>query len=260
TIPTFNSQIVGEAKRSKPQVMDVLAKTARNFDLMVIQELRDDTETTLPIYLEKINSLPGPKYSSISSPRLGRTASKENYAFIFNTEKIQLINGSNYTFTDLPNGTSEDLFQREPFVAEFKSGKFDFVLITIHTDPGETPQELGDLPLVLSDAQARFPDEKDFIMLGDMNADCSYLKQSDNISLRNSSYTWIVPDSADTTTKSTDCTYDRIIILDPSKEDYLGSWGIFRFDQAYGINQSLTEEVSDHYPVWSVFSTANDSD
>src|SRR4030095_8836141 len=68
TIATFNIQIFGEAKRSKPQVMDVLAKTARNFDLMVIQELRDDTETTLPIYLEKINSLPGPKYSSISSP------------------------------------------------------------------------------------------------------------------------------------------------------------------------------------------------
>ena len=27
------------------------------------------------------------------------------------------------------------------------------------------------------------------------------------------------------------------------------SAGIFRFDQAYGLNNELTEDVSDHYPI-----------
>jgi endonuclease/exonuclease/phosphatase family metal-dependent hydrolase len=226
----------------------------------VVQELRDDTETTLPIYVEKINSLPGPEYAAISSPRLGRTSSKENYAFVYNTETVSLVPGSNYTFQDPPAGSGTDLFQREPFIARFVSGSFDFVLITIHTDPDETPQELDDLPLALADAQARFPDERDFIMLGDMNADCSYLKAGDNVSLRNASFTWVVPDDTDTTTKSTDCAYDRIVFLEPTEEDYSGEWGVFRFDEKYSLNQSFTESVSDHYPVWAVFNTESDTD
>ncbi|MFN7991364.1 MAG: endonuclease/exonuclease/phosphatase family protein [Candidatus Micrarchaeia archaeon] len=255
TIASFNIQVFGESKRSKSEVMDVLAKTARRFDIMAIEELRDDTETTLPFYLERINSLPGPRYSAVSSPRLGRTSSKENYAFIYNTDDILLVPDSNYTFVDPPAGTSTDLFQREPFIARFRSasGNFTFVLMVIHTEPDSTPEELNDLPKAVDDAKKKFPDEHDFIILGDMNADCSYLRPTDNISLRGPAYTWLIPDTADTTTKSTDCAYDRIILADGAKENYAGRWGIFRFDQEYGLNQTQTEAVSDHYPVWAEF-------
>ncbi|MEW6748464.1 MAG: endonuclease/exonuclease/phosphatase family protein [Candidatus Micrarchaeota archaeon] len=255
TIATFNIQVFGESKRSKPGVMDVLTTIARRYDFMAIQEIRDSSETTLPIYLEQINALPGPDYEAISSPRLGRTSSKENYAFIYDPEVLSLIPGTDYTFQDPPEGASTDLFQREPFIARFEKidGSFDFVIITIHTDPDETPQELSDLPLVLQDAMERFPDEDDFIMLGDMNADCSYLSQSYPLELRNSSFTWVVPDDADTTVKSTDCAYDRIIFTRATDDDFTGEWGIFRFDEEYGLNESQAEEVSDHYPVWARF-------
>ena len=254
-IASFNIQIFGESKRSKTEVMDILARIAREFDVMAVQELRDDTETTLPIYLEKINSLPGPHYASVSSPRLGRTSSKENYAFIFNTDALRLI--SNYTFADPPEGTTTDLFQREPFISRFETldGSYDFVLIVIHTEPDTTPAELGNLTLALDDARKRFPDETDFIMLGDMNADCSYLSASEagSLPLRNSSFTWVVPDSADTTTKSTDCAYDRIILAGDAAGGYSGGWGVYRFDEAYGLDQNMTEDISDHYPVWARF-------
>jgi endonuclease/exonuclease/phosphatase family metal-dependent hydrolase len=254
-IATFNIQVFGESKRSKPEVMDVLAKTARNFDILAVQEFRDDTETTLPIYLERINMLPGPKYAATMSPRLGRTSSKENYAFIYNTDTIRLLAGSNFTFTDPPEGSTADLFQREPFIARFQAANdpsFDFTLITIHTEPDGTPQELSSLPLALDSARARYGNETDFIILGDMNADCSYLSASEaaSLALRNSSFQWVVPDSADTTVKSTDCAYDRIILAGTAQAEYGGSWGIFRFDNEYGLNQSASEDVSDHYPVW----------
>lgn len=254
-IATFNIQVFGESKRSKPEVMDVLAKTARNFDIMAVQEFRDDTETTLPIYLESINAISGSKYAAVSSPRLGRTSSKENYAFIYNTDKIRLVAGSNFTFADPPSGSASDLFQREPFIARFQAAgdpSFDFTLITIHTEPDGTPQELSNLPLALDSARARYGNETDFIMLGDMNADCSYLSASEaaSLALRNSSFQWVVPDAADTTVKSTDCAYDRIILAGTIQEMYGGSWGIFRFDNEYSLNQSASEDVSDHYPVW----------
>jgi len=261
TVATFNIQVFGESKRSKPEVMAVLVQIARKFDVMAVDELRDDTETTLPIYLAQINSLPGPAYNATSSPRLGRTSSKENYAFIYNTATVRLVPGSNYTFTDPPAGQSTDIFQREPFVARFRAvnGTFDFVLIAIHTEPDRTPQELAGLVTVLEDARRHFPDEADFILLGDMNADCTYLSASEAsaLALRNSSFTWVVPDSADTTTKSTDCAYDRIILSEGMaggpRGDFTGSWGIVRFDQLYSLNQSATEGVSDHYPVWAAF-------
>ena len=252
-IASFNIQVFGESKRSKPQVMEILSKSARNFDIMLVQELRDSTETTLPFYLEQINSLPGPDYLAVSSPRLGRTSSKENYAYVYNPEKLTLL--ANYTFADPPGNSSPDIFQREPFIARFKSnnGSFDFVLIGIHTDPDEAVQEIDDLALTVGDARARFPGEDDFIILGDLNADCDYFDADEPVSIKNSSFIWIIPDTADTTTRSTDCAYDRIILSESANESYAGEWGVFRFDLEYGLNQSLTLEVSDHYPVWADF-------
>jgi endonuclease/exonuclease/phosphatase family metal-dependent hydrolase len=256
TVASFNIQVFGESKRSKPEVMAVLAPMARKFDVMAVQELRDDTETTLPFYIQEINALPGPAYFALSGPRVGRTASKENYAFVYNTLTINPVPGSNYTFADPPANSSTDLFQREPLMARFNTTcGFDFVLIAIHTEPDTTPAELASLALVLDDARSRFPDEKDFILLGDMNADCSYLSDAERnaLALHNSSFTWVVPDSADTTTKSTDCAYDRLILTEGAASHFTGSWGVLRFDQEYGLNQSATEAVSDHYPVWAQF-------
>lgn len=261
-IGNFNIQVFGESKRSKPEVMDVLSKTARRFDVIAIEELRDDTETTLPIYLERINSLPGPRYAATMSPRLGRTSSKENYAFIYNTETIRLVPGSNFTFQDPPEGSANDLFQREPYVARFEAVgylTFDFALIVIHTEPDTTPRELASLPLALDSALSRYANETDFILLGDMNADCSYLSKSESaaLSLRNSSFAWAIPDSADTTVKSTDCAYDRIILAGTTPALYNGTWGIYRFDTEYSLNQSAAEDVSDHYPVWVELKISN---
>jgi len=252
-IASFNIQVFGESKSSKPEVMSVLARTARKFDIMAVEEIRDDTGRTLPYFVDFINTFPGPQYAAAESPRLGRTSSKENYAFVYDTATVRLLD--NYTFSDPPAGTTDDLFQREPFIARFASvkGNFDFVLIVIHTEPDQTPAELGNLTVVLDDARKRFPDEKDFILLGDMNADCGYLGRDENITLRGPDFIWLVPDSADTTVKSTDCAYDRIIITPSVQEDYDGTWGVFRFDQEFGLNQSQAEEVSDHYPVWAEF-------
>ncbi|MCP4373451.1 MAG: hypothetical protein GY797_35920, partial [Deltaproteobacteria bacterium] len=117
--------------------MEVLTKIVRNFDIVAVQEFRDKSEMTLPYFVKEINELSGDEYKYVDSIRLGRTSSKEKYAFIYNTVTVSFNNFS-YVYSD-----SDDVFEREPFIAYFSSGDFDFVLINIHTKPGDATTEIN---------------------------------------------------------------------------------------------------------------------
>ncbi len=255
-LAAFNLQVFGTSKADKPEIMGVFSQIIRNYDVIAIQEIRDASQTALPALRDSVNSVGSPQYDYIVSERLGRTTSKEQYAYLYNTQTIQPI-GSPYTYPD-----ASDLFHREPYVAEFKArdGNFDFVLITIHTDPDTAEQEINDLPIVVEDARSRYQGEGDFIVMGDLNADCNYFDESSQSPLRSSDYNWIIGDSVDTTTKSTDCTYDRIIITTPAKDDFTGESSVFRFDTAYNLNYESTIAASDHYPVFGTFWSNRDTD
>ncbi len=45
-IASFNIQIFGKSKRQKEDVMEILTKTVRNFDIVAVQEFRDKSEKT----------------------------------------------------------------------------------------------------------------------------------------------------------------------------------------------------------------------
>lgn len=130
-----------------------------------------------------------PQYDYVVSERLGRTVSKEQYAFIYNTQTMQVI-GSPYVYPD-----TKDIFQREPYVVNFKamSGNFDFVLVTVHTDADNTAtQEINDQPQVVADAKSRYQGEGDFLIMGDLNADCDYFNENSQSPLRRSDYYLII--------------------------------------------------------------------
>ncbi len=40
-VAAFNVQVFGQSKRSKVDVMDILTRTAREFDVMLVQEIGD---------------------------------------------------------------------------------------------------------------------------------------------------------------------------------------------------------------------------
>jgi hypothetical protein len=164
---------------------------------------------------------------------------------------------SSYTFPD-----PQDMFHREPLIAAFKtkSGNFDFVLIVIHTDPDYATEEINALPLVVNDAQRHFPGEKDFILIGDMNSDCSYFNENIAGPLKTADFNWLITDDMDTTIAKSDCTYDRIIITNGALEDYAGQKGVDYFDARFNMNPEQAKAVSDHYCVFAVFNTMNDTD
>lgn len=252
-VASFNIQVFGRTKREKDDVMNILVRIVREFDVMLVQEIRDSSETTAQFYLDKINAMDGPDYAFVKSARLGRTSSKEAYAYFYNTDTVDFIEGSDYVFDDTLDG--EDDFEREPYIASFRSGNFDFTLVGIHTKPDDAEHEISELKVVFDSVLT--DSERDVIIMGDFNADGSYFDEDGTSPLKAEGFSWVITNDMDTMTK-TNWTYDRIVMTDATlKHEYMdGSAAVFYFDDIYSIDdQELVGDVSDHFPVYAVFRT-----
>jgi deoxyribonuclease-1-like protein len=255
-IAAFNIQIFGLKKLADTKILDVLVKVALNFDIIFVEEIRDTSNKTADDYLQKINQAAGEKrYAYVESGRLGRSSSKEQYAYFYNTKKVRLISDQTYPDT-------KDVFEREPFIATFVSNDFDFTLVGLHSKPTDATAELAALDTVVNYELAKAPNEKDVILLGDFNADGSYFDENDSRNpLKNSRYHWIIDNTFDTMTK-TDWTYDRMILL-PGTFDHeyqKNTASIFRFDRLFGLDTLFVQKVSDHFPITANFDTQSGDD
>ena len=252
-IAAFNIQVFGRSKRQKEDVMDVLTTIVREFDLVLIQEIRDSGEETIPIFLQEINDVEGSKYQYIRSERLGRSTSKEAYAYLYNMDTVKFVEESDYVYDDV-----YDVFEREPYIASFVSGNFDFTIIGIHIKPSDAYSEMGNLTNVVNFVLSENPNEQDIIMIGDFNADGTYFDENDITNpLKSSDFYWVITNDIDTMTK-TDYSYDRIVLLNTThNHEYIeNSASVFKFDMEYDIrNQTFVWEVSDHYPIYAEFKT-----
>ena len=249
-IATFNIKVFGKTKMGKPDVVTQLVDTVLQYDLVAIQEIKDIDETVPHNFLAELNNASGNFWNMSLSVRSGTQAddqsSQEQYAYYYNHSVFREIGEG-----DLYNDSANDYFQREPYRAQFEllnasgnSSGFDFTLFTIHTKPASALAEIDALHEVIQSYQENDTTETDVILLGDLNADCSYATAQElwESPLRQPQYNWLVNDIADTTVSSTDCAYDRIITLDDLNGRLVGSWG---------IDTSITNtSVSDHYPVW----------
>jgi endonuclease/exonuclease/phosphatase family metal-dependent hydrolase len=169
-IASFNIQAFGQTKLAKPQVMETLVNLVRRFDIVAIQEIRSKQQDVMPRFVELINKDGGRQYDFVISRRLGRTSSQEQYAFVFDAQRVEVDRRYCYTVAD-----PGDRLHREPFVAAFRARgpppdqAFTFTLINIHTDPDEVDQELNALDDVYRAVQYDGRGEDDVILLGDLN-------------------------------------------------------------------------------------------
>jgi len=249
SIATFNIQVFGQSKLKKPQVMDVLARVVRRFDVIAIQEIRSKEDNVLSTFIEQIN-IPGYHYNFVIGERLGRTSSKEQYAFVYDASRIELVPSSVYTVPDL-----HDDLHREPLVGSFRTRQssanaaFTFTLASIHTDPDEVELEVDSLDDVFIYIRTKHPQEDDVILLGDFNADANHLGQLGRLP----NIAWAIPSSVSTNTHQTK-SYDNIIFDRAATAEYLGKGGVLDLMTEYGLTLEQAVEVSDHLPVWAEFS------
>jgi endonuclease/exonuclease/phosphatase family metal-dependent hydrolase len=247
-IASFNIQVFGNTKASKPYVMATLAAIIHNFHVVAIQEIRTQDDYFIDNFLRTYVNVNGRRYDRVVGPRLGRSNSTEQYAFLFDTAAVELSRSSVYTLND-----PDDLLHREPLVAMFRTRAppeqaFTFTLVNIHTDPDETDTELDALAQVYQVVRRAGGGEDDVIILGDLNVDDQHLGALGRVqNLR--PVVRGVPTNA-----AKNAQYDNIIVNQLATGEFTGRWGVYDIGRMHNLRPDQVQEVSDHLPVWAEFS------
>lgn len=244
-VGSFNIQVFGVSKMSDSTVVNNLVKILGNYDLVLIQEIRDDSGSAIINLLEFLNAQNNNQYKMILGARVGRSSSKEQYAFFYRKDLLESVEFFDFSDTN-------DLFEREPLIAywKFLSTGEEFFTIGLHDKPIDAFNELQALYDVYYFAEDYFNNNKSIIM-GDFNQDCTYLSDTQFNQLKfvqDNQFALHISKSWDTTSGTTNCAYDQLITTG-SFSNRVSGVSIFNYQQGYGLDNTTTTNISDHYPV-----------
>ena len=252
TICSWNIQNFGEKKARNDTIINQISNEIEMCDIVAIQEISNihekvDENCTRTLKSEEhknyqliTKSLK--KYLSNSTKILMSDQVKdERYAFLYNSTKLELID-SYIVYDEKEVGQRCSLKQndtgimmRQPFVAHFKIGNItNFTFLNIHTSPKNNREELEGLHTFYQ--KEKQETKNDIMILGDLNADCYYVKEDWDIKLKKEQFVWLIGDDEDTTTSKSFCAYDRAIITQETNKK-------FKFKTSIHPTQ---KEVSDH--------------
>ncbi|NXW01605.1 DNSL2 protein, partial [Fregetta grallaria] len=210
-VGAFNIQAFGDTKMSNEEVAGIIVSVTPQ-PLAMPRPPQDGTShvtsashvTVLPLPL---CSLSTSTYDYEISGPLGRDNYKEMYLFIYRTDVVSVVD--TYQYED-----PQDVFSREPFILRISAPRTkaeEFVLVPLHSAPHDAVAEIDALYDVYLAIVNKWGTDN-IMFLGDFNADCAYVQESDwsAIRLRTSDiFKWLLPDDADTTVGKSDCAYDR---------------------------------------------------
>lgn len=265
-IASYNIQVFGDSKASKPYVMETLAQVVQRFDIVAIQEIRTQNEYHIDGFLRDYVNREGRRYSRVVSERLGRTSSKEQYAYLFDTDTVEINPQVVFTMRD-----PQDRLHRQPYVAMFRTKRappeqaFSFILVNTHTDPDETDTELDALAAAYQQVRRLPIGEDDVILLGDLNtrvpASGPYTTERRGRALSKrdlrglGDITGIYPLIRDQATNTVGSyLHDNLLVHRGATTEFTGRSGVLDVQRLMNLNQKQAVMVSDHLPVWGEFS------
>ena len=250
-IASFNVQVFGQSKLAKTPVRRALVRIIDRYDLLLFQEIRDQSEQAIYSLLAELNQESEHPYDIIVSGRMGSTDMKEQYAYFFRTDRLRVSGDRTYAEGDR---RKQRKFERPPFMGHFESLEtgFDFVAVGVHVDPDTAEDEIDSLVEVYEEAKDFFGDP-DVLLMGDFNADCQYLREGDFEDIRlwtDGRFHWLIDNDDDTTTGKNTCAFDRFVCSTPLKSKVVhNSADVFRFDSHVRLPVGGVKKISDHYPI-----------
>lgn len=142
---TWNLKDFGKTKDASE--IRFIAGLVKNADILAIQEVvaGEGGAQAVARLSDELNRM-GAKWDYVvSDPTTGTSHSRERYAFIWKTSKVQLLRTSLAT-------NVESLINREPFLGTFRAGGKTFTIASFHAitrsaDPQNEIRYLPDLPL-----------------------------------------------------------------------------------------------------------------
>lgn len=254
-ISAFNIKSFGTTKASNTSIINALKMIIERYDLIMLNEIKSESA-----FNTLFNEIDSSKYSKILSEEVGDSSGeKEFYAFIYNKNKLKYI--SHYIYADTNNTIS-----RDPLIVYFEeqmtSSKIDLSFIAIHARPDHVVNEVNEVSNIINELESKgFP--KNYIVLGDFNADGSYLSNTNYMNLTiKADHFWPINKDQDTAVLS-DNAYDRFVVSMNLKDKVnMNLFPVFYFDKIFdvtatsttssgkiGLGLSSASSFSDHYPI-----------
>ncbi len=249
-VASFNIQVFGMKKAQDAWIMERLAHICRHFDVIGIQEIRSTDDRVMPELIRYINA-DGSQYAFVISERLGRTVSKEQYAYVFDTTRIVTHSNASYTVVD-----DSDLMHRQPYVARFVAqnprNPFRFTAINVHTDPDVAAIEVDVLADVFQNVRAfemSTAKEDDVLLLGDFNASPQQMRKLGALP------GFLAAITNQPTNVSENKIFDNVIMDRYATVEYTGRSGVLLMRELFGFSREEARRLSDHNPVWAEFTS-----
>ena len=242
-----------------------IAEILGQFDLIGIVELRDDLTD-----LGRVLQILGPTWRAVYSDMIPDAGgNRERLGFIYDKRAVT-FNGlaAEANMPRVKQGEeylSEKSFWRSPYMAAFKSGSFDFVVLTTHIRWGDTDaartEEIGRLAdWIEAKRQEKSNEDKDLIVMGDFNIP----SRTDPMFKAITKNGLQIPKAlaADTFGSNLEKNkrYDQILHQPIYPDNFTNAGGILDFylDEAHikelfpaGLTkEKFTFQLSDHLPLW----------
>lgn len=275
-VATWNIANLG-AQARRPKDYQLLAEVISWFDIIAIQETKDDLAGIRAIQDELPDS-----WRLLFSDKGGND---ERMVFAYDSDKVFPLEKvgeiavpvKDHRYIKLPGNTAKFTgFDRSPYLAAFKAGNFEFLLVNVHLYFGDDKKAARNRRSLEAYATSRWGDLRtkdkdayvtDIIVLGDFNL--PKVEPGDQV------YSALKKRGLQRPTHSTqigsnltsDKHYDQIMFF-PGKTDdeFTGATGIFDFDggvfadlwearTATQFRAYLRYYLSDHRPLWAEFKT-----
>ena len=259
-VASFNLQIFGETKESRPRLMHVLGEIVNKFDVIAFQEIGSNGSKAPDAECARLTRSITRSADSVAGVS-GRWAfvNGDQYAIVYRTDKFDLVASGEYSGTQT--------FTYRPLEARLKAktGNLDFVLMTVHTRPELAEAEIPMLRIAMMEACVKYGTDM-VACVGDYNADGKFYLEGFGYNLRGfDGYVTVIPNGADTTVSpNTNCAYDRIELTPALGKRFTKTYGVLVPSQSMDVSSvegpsgraGTDSAISDHYPVWCEFSDA----
>ncbi|TVS13654.1 MAG: hypothetical protein EA424_21200 [Planctomycetaceae bacterium] len=230
-----------------PQMMDILVDFIRRFDMIAVQDIRAVDDSTLPTFVSMVNAQ-GARYAYLLGPPVGRSSSPAQYAFLFDSDRLEVDMGSVYTVPVPP-----ELMERQPLVARFRVRKvpvehaFTFTLVNVQVQADRMAVELDTLADVFLSVQRNGSGEDDVILLGDLgdSKTLGRIGQFPNI-------TATVPEPS--TDRHQESSTFNLLYDTGATVEHTGRSGVLNLMSLYGLSREQALFVSQQKPIWAEFS------
>ncbi len=263
-IATWNIREFGKQRRSEAAI-HYIAEILGQFDLVGVVELRDDLTD-----LSRALKILGPYWRAVYSDMiLDAGGNRERIAYVYDKRAVT-FNGL-AAEADAPRRKKwleylpEKSFWRSPYMASFKSGNFDFIVLTTHIRWGDSLEgrkgELGMLAdWVEGKRLAKYSEDQDLIVMGDFNIP----KRDDDLFKAITKHGLQIPKALVGIQHGSNLEknkrYDQILHHAHFPENFSKAGGILDFFLDEGhikelfpggmTKEKLTYQMSDHLPLW----------